>query len=101
MSVPQASPGTGYHALQPEIDAAVARAPVSGWAQDIGSGVHYPVPVHLRPAYRGRVALGPSGCRATAAAAAGVLSLPMFPELTDAQVERVCTALRTSGQMTK
>jgi dTDP-4-amino-4,6-dideoxygalactose transaminase len=59
----------------------------------VGSGVHYPVPVHIQPAYVGRVALGPSGCQETARAAAGVLSLPMYPELTDAQVELVCAAL--------
>ena len=66
--------------------------------------VHYPVPVHVPPvhvppAYRGRVALGPAGCRATEAAAGRVLSLPMFPELTDAQVHRVCSALRACGQL--
>ncbi|MSP30031.1 MAG: DegT/DnrJ/EryC1/StrS family aminotransferase [Acetobacteraceae bacterium] len=60
----------------------------------IASGIHYPAPVHLQPAYQGRIALGPSGCAQTERAAAQVLSLPMFPELTDAQVEAVCTALR-------
>jgi dTDP-4-amino-4,6-dideoxygalactose transaminase len=59
----------------------------------IGTGIHYPSPVHLQPAYRGRVALGPSGCRATEIAARQVLSLPIFPELTDAQVMQVCEAL--------
>jgi dTDP-4-amino-4,6-dideoxygalactose transaminase len=66
----------------------------------IGSGVHYPLPVHLQPAYRGRVALGPAGCAASARASAEVLSLPMFPELTDAQVEQVCTALHRDLQTT-
>ncbi|MFT8245928.1 DegT/DnrJ/EryC1/StrS family aminotransferase [Roseomonas sp. BN140053] len=63
-------------------------------AAGIGTGIHYPVPVHLQPAYRGRVPLGPAGCTETEAAAREVLSLPMFPELTEAQVERVCAALR-------
>jgi dTDP-4-amino-4,6-dideoxygalactose transaminase len=62
-------------------------------AQGIGTGVHYPMPVHLQPAYRGRVALGPAACRATARAAAEVLSLPMYPELSDADVARVCAAI--------
>jgi dTDP-4-amino-4,6-dideoxygalactose transaminase len=61
----------------------------------IGTGVHYPQPVHLQPAYAGRVALGPGRCRATEVAAGEVLSLPLYPELTDGQVERVCAALRT------
>ena len=60
----------------------------------IGTGIHYPVPVHLQPAYRDRVPLGPAGCTETERAAREVLSLPMYPELTDEQVERVCAALR-------
>ncbi len=59
----------------------------------IGTGIHYSSPVHVQPAYRGRVALGPSGCRATEIAAQQVLSLPIFPELTDAQVTQVSEAL--------
>jgi dTDP-4-amino-4,6-dideoxygalactose transaminase len=60
----------------------------------IGTGIHYPVPVHLQPAYRGRLPLGPAGCHATEIAAEQVLSLPIYPELTDAQVAQVCEALR-------
>jgi dTDP-4-amino-4,6-dideoxygalactose transaminase len=63
-------------------------------ARGIGTNVHYPMPVHAQPAYRGRVALGPAGCRETERVADEVLSLPMFPELTDAQVDQVCAALR-------
>lgn len=72
------------------------RAELQAWLRSagIGTGVHYPVPVHLQPAYRGRVALGPAGCGETVRAAEEVLSLPMFPEMTDGQVERVCEALR-------
>ena len=62
--------------------------------QGIGTGIHYPSPVHLQPAYRGRLALGPSGCRATEIAAGQVLSLPIYPELTDGQVAQVCETLR-------
>ena len=60
----------------------------------IGTGIHYPQPVHCQPAYAGRVALGPSGCRQTEAASREILSLPLFPELTDEQVAHVCAALR-------
>jgi len=63
-------------------------------AEGIATAIHYPMPVHLQPAYRGRTALGPAACAETARAADQVMSLPMFPELTDAQVERVCAALR-------
>ena len=63
-------------------------------AAGIGTGVHYPVPVHAQPAYRGRIALGPAHCAATERAAAEVLSLPMYPELCTEEVDRVCSALR-------
>ena len=64
-------------------------------AGGIGTGIHYPVPVHLQPAYAGRVALGPSGCPETEIAAREILSLPIYPELTDAEVDTVCSALKT------
>ncbi len=60
----------------------------------IGTGIHYPVPVHLQPAYEGRIALGPAGCRVSAAVAAEILSLPIHPELDDAEVAQVCDGLR-------
>jgi len=63
-------------------------------AAGIATGIHYPSPVHLQPAYRGRIALGPSRCHVTEIAAEQVLSLPMYPELSDGQVAQVCEALR-------
>lgn len=60
----------------------------------IGSGIHYPAPVHLQPAYDGRVAMGPTGLGQTERASREVLSLPLYPELTDEQVARVCEVLR-------
>jgi dTDP-4-amino-4,6-dideoxygalactose transaminase len=64
-------------------------------AQGIATGIHYPMPVHTQPAYKGRIALGPAACRASEQASAEVFSLPMFPELADDQVAQVCAALRT------
>jgi len=63
-------------------------------AEGVATAIHYPQPVHLQPAYRGRTALGPAGCAETARAAGEVMSLPMFPELTDAQLNHVCSVLR-------
>jgi hypothetical protein len=80
-----------YVIRAPDRDAVVARLR----AQGVATNVHYPVPIHRQPAYRGRVAVGPAACRATEEAAAEVLSLPMFPQLTDAQVDRVVQALRS------
>lgn len=62
----------------------------------IGSNIHYPVPIHLQPAYRGRVALGPSGLPQSEAAAAEVLSLPLYPQLSEAQIARAVVALRAA-----
>jgi dTDP-4-amino-4,6-dideoxygalactose transaminase len=63
-------------------------------AAGIGTGIHYPVPVHLQPAYAGRVALAPAGCNETERAAKEILSLPIYPELTDPEVATVCSALK-------
>jgi len=58
----------------------------------IGSLIHYPVPVHLQPAYRdlGRKA---GSLPATEAAAREVLSLPLYPELREEEVVTVADAV--------
>jgi dTDP-4-amino-4,6-dideoxygalactose transaminase len=60
-------------------------------AAGVQTGIHYPVPVHLQPAYSSlgyREGDFPEAERQ----AARVLSLPMFAELTAAQIERVAEA---------
>jgi len=62
-------------------------------AQGVQSGIHYPTPVHLLPAF------ADLGYRAgqfpySELAANEVLSLPMFPELTPGQCEEVARAVR-------
>lgn len=59
----------------------------------IGTGIHYPVPVHLQNAY---ASLGHRrGSFPVAEECADTfLSLPMFPELTDAQIQTVVTELK-------
>jgi dTDP-4-amino-4,6-dideoxygalactose transaminase len=56
----------------------------------IQTGVHYPVPCHLQPPLR-RFADGP--LPVTEQAANELLSLPLFPHMTDEQVDVVCDAL--------
>jgi dTDP-4-amino-4,6-dideoxygalactose transaminase len=50
--------------------------------------VHYPVPVHLQPAY-GDLGYSPGDLPATEAAASQVLSIPLYPEMSTDMVERV------------
>jgi dTDP-4-amino-4,6-dideoxygalactose transaminase len=61
-------------------------------AAGVGTAVQYPVPCHLQPAYRAYGA-GPGSLPVTEQAASDILSLPMYPELTDADVERVIAAV--------
>ncbi len=59
----------------------------------IGTAIHYPVPIHLQPAYRGR--LGDSGSLPeTERAAQEIVSLPMYPELREDEVKMVAEAIR-------
>jgi len=55
----------------------------------IGTNIHYPVPVHCQPAYAGRFESDPNGLGTTKAMAAQILSLPMYPELSDAMVATI------------
>ena len=61
--------------------------------QEVGTLIHYPVPVHLQPAYQNRVTVHRGGLAITELAARQVLSLPMHPQLSDDQVDRVCIAI--------
>lgn len=58
----------------------------------IGAGVHYPVPVHEQPAFSD-LGLAPDDLPQASRAAKRVLSLPIYPEMTSEQVERVAGAL--------
>jgi dTDP-4-amino-4,6-dideoxygalactose transaminase len=55
--------------------------------------VHYPIPVHLQPAYRD-LGYAAGSFPVAESAAAEVLSLPIFPEMTETQVESVAEVLR-------
>jgi dTDP-4-amino-4,6-dideoxygalactose transaminase len=64
--------------------------------QGIHTGIHYPIPVHLLPAYAdlGYVA---GQFPHSEKAANEVLSLPMYPELTAAQTQTVARAVLELG----
>ena len=53
-------------------------------------GVHYPIPVHLQPAYRDLKSSTSIPMPVTERLAKTILSLPMFPELENYEIDRVC-----------
>jgi dTDP-4-amino-4,6-dideoxygalactose transaminase len=56
--------------------------------EGIGSGVHYPIPIHRQEAYRS-LGYGPGSFPVAEKCAAEFVSLPMFPELTSEQLDYV------------
>jgi dTDP-4-amino-4,6-dideoxygalactose transaminase len=58
----------------------------------IGSEIYYPLPLHLQPAFS-YLALKSGDMPASERAALEVLALPMFPELTDAEIRRVVESI--------
>ena len=62
-------------------------------ARGIQSGIHYPIPVHLQPAYAD-LGYVKGDFPHTEAAAGEVLSLPMYAELTSEQVKQVCHTIQ-------
>lgn len=59
----------------------------------IGFAIHYPVPVHKQPAFLMDATFNSSSLEITEDFCSRIVSLPMFPQLTSAQVERVIQAL--------
>jgi dTDP-4-amino-4,6-dideoxygalactose transaminase len=62
--------------------------------QGIQTAVHYPVPVHLQPAYASRLP-GSSFLPVTEDICRRILSLPLYPELTDEEIRRVAKTIET------
>lgn len=63
-------------------------------AQGISTAIHYPVPIHRQDAYAG-LGYRPGALPVTEAQAAQIVSLPMYAELTDEQIDAVVTAIAT------
>jgi dTDP-4-amino-4,6-dideoxygalactose transaminase len=65
-------------------------------AREVQTGIHYPIPIHLLPAYA-ELGHRTGDFPHAEQAADEVLSLPMFAELTRAQIEAVAGAVRESS----
>lgn len=68
-------------------------------ARGVQAGVHYPVPAHRHGGYKDRVRIPIGDLPVTNTLAATVLSLPMYPELTDAEVDQVLAAMTGSARI--
>jgi dTDP-4-amino-4,6-dideoxygalactose transaminase len=98
-----AGPGLGLPMERPDVRAVhhlfVARHPrrddlmAALRHRGVETLIHYPIPLHRQPAFaasRGR----PASLPVAEKAASEILSLPLYPELTDAQAERVASTVR-------
>ncbi|MGC0422590.1 DegT/DnrJ/EryC1/StrS family aminotransferase [Embleya sp. AB8] len=91
--LPRTAPGNVhvwhlYAVRVPERDKVLALLAEAG----VGAGVHYPVPVHLQPAFA-ELGYAKGDFPVTERAAEELLSLPLYPQLTAAQQERVVEVL--------
>jgi dTDP-4-amino-4,6-dideoxygalactose transaminase len=94
LQLPERRPGCAhafhlYVVRTPRRDALLAHLHREG----IQALVHYPSPVHLQPAYRGRVRCAGS-MAGTEQIAREVLSLPLYPELAEAEQDLVIRAIK-------
>lgn len=60
--------------------------------RNVETGIHYPAPIHRQPAWQGQWGDGPA-LPVVERVAKEILSLPMHPDLTDAEVEQVICAV--------
>lgn len=77
-----------YVVRVPERDRVFAELRAAG----IGANVHY-IPVHLHPYYRRRFGTGEGLCPVAEAAYGRILTLPLYPDLSPADQERIIHAL--------
>jgi dTDP-4-amino-4,6-dideoxygalactose transaminase len=60
----------------------------------IGTQIHYPIPIHLQEAYS-FLSYKEGDLPITEQAAKEIISLPMFPELTDEEIRKISEAINS------
>ena len=90
ITLPQTSPDA-THVFHQYVVRAAKRDDLKTYLgnRGIGTLIHYPVPVHQQPAYAEKLPAVVE-LRQTETIATQILSLPMYPELTDEQIDTVC-----------
>lgn len=63
-------------------------------AEEVATGIHYPIPVHLQPAYE-KLGYQRGAFPATEAAAGRILSLPMYPDMTIESLGKVVRGIQS------
>lgn len=83
-----------YHLYVVEV-AAGHRDPLRAWLDEHGidTGIHYPIPLHLQPAYA-HLDLPAGSFPVAEAKAKRIFSLPIYPELTEPQQDAIVAAIR-------
>jgi dTDP-4-amino-4,6-dideoxygalactose transaminase len=69
-------------------------------AHGVGTGIHYPIPIHLQPACRD-LGVKPGAMKVTERLSAEILSLPMHPFLTEDDVAHVAAVARSFRPVTR
>ena len=82
-----------YETVNKEIKSLISFLEKNG----IGTLIHYPVPVHLQPAYKGRLRCAGSMAN-TEQATQEIISLPVCPELSPAHVNRIAEIITDWSQ---
>jgi dTDP-4-amino-4,6-dideoxygalactose transaminase len=62
-------------------------------AESIGTGIHYPIPLHLQKPY-GHLGYKAGDFPVSERLAQEIVSLPMYPNLTEEQQHRICAAIK-------
>jgi dTDP-4-amino-4,6-dideoxygalactose transaminase len=82
-----------YHLMIVRVDAAKRDAIRDALGKaGVATAIHYPTPIHLQPAYAS-LGQGVGTCPVAEKSVREMISLPMFPDITDAQIDYVAAEL--------